>query len=122
MAGRLTGSGGACALPAAGEVLEVDTYVFANGDHADHRWVVVVRPPRDHRDYLTVIQRSSTNTEGDGVNSPLGELDCFTKPGRWILAYQRTARWEEVESAIQHRCGRLASESVRALVVMWEAS
>lgn len=120
--GRLTESGGSCALPVAGEVLEVDTYVFANGDHAEHRWVVVVRPPRDHRDYLTVIQRSSTEIEREGVSSPLGELGCFTKPGRWILAYQRTVRWQEMEPAVQHQCGLLAPESVSALVAMWEAS
>lgn len=109
------------ALPEEGDVFEVDTYVFANGDHADHRWVAVVRPPATASDLMTVIQRSSTATDRSGLDSPKSELPCCTRDGRWVLAYTRTVRWPLFEPAIVHKCGRLSDESVRALVGLWEA-
>lgn len=103
-------------------MFEVDTYVFNNGDHADHRWVAVVRPPSTDTDYVTVVQRSSTATDYAGLDSPRTEMQCFTKDGRWVIRYQRALRWFELESVIEHECGQLSGTATAELVAMWEAS
>lgn len=109
-------------LPTPGTVFEVDTYVFNNGDHADHRWVVVVRPPASASDYVTVMQRSSTQFDKPGVDSPVGSISCFTKAGRWVVEYCRSLRWFELEAAVQHQCGHLSATDADAVVAAWEAS
>lgn len=108
------------ALPCRGAVLEVDTYVFSNGDHADHRWVVVIRPPATENDFVTVVQRSSTARGTAGVPSPARSIGCFTKDGDWVLRYSRTVRWFELAPVIAHECGQLPGAELTQLIAAWE--
>ena len=106
-------------LPEVGDVFLTDTMIFANGDHAFERRVVVVRAPRQAHDYVTVIQRSTTASTRKGVDHPIDiALDCDL-PGKWVLAYQRAARCDDFLAAAEYK-GRLGDDFLVPLIEMWE--
>lgn len=106
--------------PEVGDVFITASLVFANGDHAYERPVVVVRAPMTALDYLTVIQRSSTATAAQaGVHHPCDQALGLNKDGRWVLAYQRAARCDQFLAAASFR-GRLPEEYLAPLVGLWE--
>lgn len=103
-----------------GDVFMTATLVFANGDHAYERPVVVVRAPASRLDYLTVIQRSSTATdERLGVRHPRDPSLGLNKDGRWVLDYQRAARCDQFLTSATY-LGRLPNEYLCPLVELWE--
>ncbi len=108
-------------LPEVGDVFLTGTLIFANGDHALERPVVVVRAPRHEVDYLTVIQRSSSATTQRGVDHPRDLALGLDRDGRWVLDYQRAVRCDAFLPAATH-AGRLPDEYLGPLVEMWEQS
>jgi hypothetical protein len=110
---------GSSRLPEVGDVFMTASLIFANGDHAFARPVVVVRAPRHRLDYVTVIQRSSTATTRKGVDHPRDPTLGLDRDGRWVLDYQRSARCDQfLCSGIP--LGRLGDQYLEPLVEMWE--
>ncbi len=106
-------------LPELGDVFLTDTLIFANGDHAGTRRVVVVRAPRTKLDYVTVIQRSTTAKTLKGIDHPVDDALGCDLPGRWVLDYQRTARCDQFLAAADHK-GELDEAYLIPLIEMWE--
>jgi hypothetical protein len=105
-------------LPEIGDVFMTDTLIFANGDHALERPVVVVRAPRHAVDYVTVIQRSSTAKKQKGVDHPKDATLGLNKDGRWVIEYQRATRCDQFLAAGTLQ-GRLDNAYLEPLVEMW---
>lgn len=110
---------GDAGLPEVGDVYLTDTLIFANGDHAADRRVVVVRAPRNKLDYVTVIQRSTTAKDKDGVDHPVDNTLACDLPGKWVLDYQRSARCDQFLASADHK-GKLHDTYLVPLVEMWE--
>jgi hypothetical protein len=106
-------------LPEVGDVFLTETLIFANGDHATARPVVVVRAPRNKLDYVTVIQRSTTATTRQGVDHPVDDALGCDRPGRWVLDYQRSARCDQFLGTAGHT-GELGDAYLLPLIEMWE--
>lgn len=106
-------------LPEVGDVFMTDTLVFADGDHALGRPVVVVRAPRNAVDYVTVIQRSSTAKEQKGVDHPKDAALGCNRDGRWVIEYQRSAHCDQFLATGTLR-GRLDDAYLVPLIAMWE--
>lgn len=106
-------------LPEVGDVFLTDTLIFANGDHATTRPVVVVRAPRSKVDYVTVIQRSTTATTQKGVDHPVDDSLGCDRAGRWVADYQRSARCDQFLGTAEHT-GQLDKAYIVPLIEMWE--
>ncbi len=116
-----TASASGWSPPKVGAVYLADTLVFNNGDHADARPVVVVRPPRRRMDYVTFIQRSSTCFHLAGVDHPAEPSLGLDRDGRWVLAFQRSIREDEFSSYGFEFRGKLDDVYLSRLIDAWEA-
>jgi hypothetical protein len=108
-------------LPTVGEVYVAHTIVFANGDHAEDRPVVVVRAPQHRTDYVTVIQRTSSCFHLPGVDHAKSDALGLERDGRWIFDYQRALRADQFTKYSFELRGALSPAEVQELLEAWEA-
>lgn len=98
-----------------------NTIVFANGDHAEDRPVVVVRAPMYRLDYVTVIQRTSTCFHLPGVDHAKSDELGLERNGKWIFDYQRAIRSDQFTDYSFELRGVLPPAEVEELLEAWEA-
>lgn len=98
-----------------------NTLVFSNGDHAEHRPVVVVRAPLRPLDYLVFLQRTSTCFHLAGVDHSRDPALGLDRRGKWVFEYQRSVRADIFESHQFEYRGALDADYLARLLSEWEA-
>lgn len=95
------------------------TIIFTNGDHAELRPCVVVRAPSHALGYITFIQRSTKPGRRPGIDHPKAELPGLDQPGRWVLAYERSVRFDTFAGSTSSFVGRLDDTYLAPLMEAW---